>query len=117
MATTPAPAPIAAPAEERLTPFMIFYCEQKPLVMCAYPNAPPNEISKLVYLRWKSLTQEQTRGYSVLSATYTESKKSQQAPVRRKRVRDKAAGAPKAATSAYMYYSASATFPSARSPG
>jgi len=70
-------------------------------------QAPPHSISKLILEQWKALSPEHSRAYSVLSATFAESKKSQLvSPQRRKRVRgDKDPKAPKAATSAYMYFS------------
>jgi len=83
--------------DERLTPFMIFFCEMKPAILengarqqsvtthactanlClilatwlfADPSLQPVEVSKLVLSQWKTLSEAQSRGYSVLSATYT----------------------------------------------
>jgi len=92
---------------ERLTPFMIFFCEMKPSVLAENPSLQPAEVSKLVITKWKNLQDAQSRGYSVLSATYALKKDAgKNAPVRRKRPREaKDPKAPKAATSAYMYYS------------
>jgi hypothetical protein len=81
---------------EKLTPYMIFFCEVKPAIQADNPGAKPHEISKLIYEQWKILAPEQSRGYSVLSALYAESKKSGPASSRRKRTRDRDPKAPKA---------------------
>ena len=73
-------------------------------------------VSKLVYEKWKSLATSQKNGYSVLSATYAETYNHKKKPhqpsssedrtaMKRKRTREKDPKAPKAATSAYMYFS------------
>jgi hypothetical protein len=94
-----------ASVAERLTPFMIFFCEYKDAVHAENPTAAPHEISRLIYERWKALSPEKARGYSILSANYTQQKK---APVvnRKKRERkERDPKAPKSATSAYMFFS------------
>lgn len=92
-------------AAERLTPFMIFYCENKESVQIANPNAGPHVVSRMIVEQWKSLAPDKSRGYSVLSATYADNKKNL-TPVRRKRERrDRDPKAPKSATSAYMFFS------------
>jgi hypothetical protein len=70
-------------------------------------QALPHVVSKHIVEQWKALSPEHSRAYSVLSATFAETKKSQPAASqRRKRARgEKDPKAPKAATSAYMYYS------------
>ena len=90
---------------EKLTPYMIYFCEIKPVIQAENSGAKPHEISKLIYEQWKSLAPEQSRGYSVLSALYAESKKSGPSSSRRKRTRDRDPKAPKAGTSNQMYLS------------
>lgn len=91
---------------DRLTPFMLFFCEHKDAAQAAHPNAAPHEISQIIADQWKSLAPEKSRAYSVLSATYTEQKKAGPgATKKRKERKEKDPKAPKSATSAYMYFS------------
>lgn len=92
---------------ERLTPFMLFFCENKDAVQTANPQLAPHEVSSLIAEKWKTLLPEKARAYSVLSATYAEQKKaaSSSNPKKRKERKEKDPKAPKSATSAYMYFS------------
>jgi len=81
---------------ERLTPFMIFFCENKPHVQAMNPTAKPAEISRMIFEKWKGASSEVARAYSVLSAAYAETKKSNPTSVRRKRKLDRDPMAPKA---------------------
>lgn len=91
---------------DRLTPFMLFFCEHKDAAQASHPNAAPHEISQIIADQWKSLSPEKSRAYSVLSATYTEQKKAGPgATKKRKERKEKDPKAPKSATSAYMYFS------------
>jgi len=93
-------------ANERLTPFMLFFCEHKDAVQASKPSAAPHEVSQMIAEQWKSLSAEKARAYSVLSATYTEQKKTTAAPAKKRKDRkEKDPKAPKSATSAYMYFS------------
>ena len=100
--------------EERLTPFMLFYCEVRDKVEKESPKLQPHEVSSEIARRWKALPADQSRAYSVLSATYAEQKKFQKdtpkvppspKPVKKRKERYKDPRAPKSATSAYMYFS------------
>lgn len=64
----------------RITPFMLFFCECKDQVQSSHPNSAPHEISKIIYEQWQALPPEKARGYSILSATYAESKKAPTQP-------------------------------------
>ena len=93
---------------ERLTPFMLFFCEHKDAVQSAHPQLAPHEVSALIAEKWKTLSAEKARAYSVLSATYAEQKKSgggANGTKKRKERKEKDPKAPKSATSAYMYFS------------
>ena len=91
---------------ERLTPFMLFFCEEKSAVQAVHPQLAPHEVSALIAEKWKTLSPEKSRAYSVLSATYAEQKKTALTnPKKRKERREKDPKAPKSATSAYMYFS------------
>ena len=100
--------------EERLTSFMLFYCEVRDKVEKESPKLQPHEVSSEIARRWKALPADQSRAYSVLSATYAEQKKFQKdspkvppspKPVKKRKERYKDPRAPKSATSAYMYFS------------
>ena len=101
-------------AEERSTPFMLFYCEVRDKVEKDQPKLKPHEVSSEIARRWKALPADQSRAYSVLSATYAEQKKlggterrppASPKPVKKRKERYKDPRAPKSATSAYMYFS------------
>mmetsp|Transcript_25937 Transcript_25937/g.75594 ORF Transcript_25937/g.75594 Transcript_25937/m.75594 type:complete len:251 (-) Transcript_25937:36-788(-) len=92
-------------ASERLTPFMIYFCEVKDAVHAAHPTAAPHEISRIVYDQWTSLPAEKGRGYSILSATYAQSKKAPPMNRKKRERKDRDPKAPKSATSAYMFFS------------
>ena len=81
--------------EDRLTPFMLFMLENKTRFEKKNPTLQPADLSRLVYEAWKALSPEQSRAYSVLSATFAEKRKSSPI-VRRKRAREKDPQAPKA---------------------
>ena len=81
---------------ERLTPFMLFFCETKPLVLAENPSDKPAEIARTIFERWKGATSEVSRAYSVLSAAYAETKKANPSVARRKRKLDRDPKAPKA---------------------
>ncbi|KAJ1458742.1 high mobility group box domain-containing protein [Pelagophyceae sp. CCMP2097] len=102
----PAERPVAA---DRLTPFMLFFCEYKESVQLQHPASQPHEVSQFISEQWKALTPAQARAYSVLSATYAEQKKSASNSggglKKRKERKEKDPKAPKSATSAYMYFS------------
>ncbi|KAK7233721.1 DNA binding protein, partial [Aureococcus anophagefferens] len=92
---------------ERLTPFMLFFCEHRDVVQAAHPTLAPHELSALIADKWKALPADRARAYGVLSATYAEQKKPgvTAQPRKRKERREKDPKAPKSATSAYMYFS------------
>ena len=90
--------------EERLTPFMLFYCEVRDKVEKESPKLQPHEVSSEIARRWKALPADQSRAYSVLSATYAEQKKFQKdspkvppspKPVKKRKERYKDPRAPK----------------------
>ncbi|KAH8068863.1 hypothetical protein JL721_6435 [Aureococcus anophagefferens] len=89
---------------ERLTPFMLFFCEHRDVVQAAHPTLAPHELSALIADKWKALPADRARAYGVLSATYAEQKKPgvTAQPRKRKERREKDPKAPKSATSAYM---------------
>ena len=75
-------------SDEKLTPFMIFFCEQKASIVAQNPSAKPAEIARKIFELWQGTTSEVARAYSVLSAAYAESKKtgpSTSSAVKRKR--------------------------------
>ena len=61
----------------KYTPFMLFYCEVRDKVEKESPKLQPHEVSSEIARRWKALPADQSRAYSVLSATYAEQKKFQ----------------------------------------
>lgn len=92
-------------AAERLTPFMLYFCEVKDAVHAAHPSAAPHEISRIIYEQWMSLPAEKGRGYSILSATFAHSRKATPLNRKKRERKDRDPKAPKSATSAYMFFS------------
>ena len=98
--------PLPMATHERLTPFMLFFCEMRDEVQREHPTSAPHEVSQIIAEQWKMLPPAQSRAYSVLSATYAEHKKSATSmPKKRKERKERDPKAPKSATSAYMYFS------------
>ena len=73
-------------------------------VQCTHAGIKITSCTFCYALQWKELTPEQNRAYSILSATFNTSKKNTRESKRKRPQGAKDPKAPKAATSAYMFF-------------